>query len=136
MNKVVRPDNIPAKDEEKKVTRKQFHLRVPVLPEERAAIEHNAKQAGLSVAAYLRNVGLGYRITGITDSKQVEELIRINGDLGRLGGLLKMWLANDERAKRFGKSHIQNILDRVLVTQNEMYNTIKLIVRPLTKSKP
>lgn len=38
------------------------HLRVPVLPDEEEAIKEKARQAGLSVAAYLRNVGMGYRI--------------------------------------------------------------------------
>ena len=47
--------------EAKPPTRKQGrHLRVPVLPEEEAAIKQKAAETGLSVAAYLRNVGLGY----------------------------------------------------------------------------
>ncbi len=118
---------------EKKVTRKQTHLRVPVLPEEKDAIEQNARKAGLSVAAYLRNVGLGYRITGIIDNKHVEELSRINGDLGRLGGLLKLWLTNSEKTKQLGSAHISQVLERIMQTQDELLKIIKRVVTPKTK---
>lgn len=74
-----------------KQTRKHGrHLRVPVLPDEESVIKENAARAGLSVAKYLRNIGIGYRITGIVDNKEVDKLIKINADLGRLGGLLKL----------------------------------------------
>jgi len=48
-----------------KVTRKHTHLRVPVLPEEKALIEKQAKAAGRSVAAYLRALGMGYEVGSI-----------------------------------------------------------------------
>src|SRR5690554_7322460 len=70
--------------------KRRHHLRVPVLPEEKIHIEQQAKQAGMSVARYLREVGQGYQIKGVTDYQRVRELARINGDLGRLGGLLKL----------------------------------------------
>ena len=85
-------------DDPRKPTRKAGrHLRVPVLPDEEAEIKRLAASVGLPVAAYLRNVGLGYQVPGILDNKRVEELARINGDLGRLGGLLKLWLTDDVR---------------------------------------
>jgi mobilization protein NikA len=51
---------------------------------ERRQIDANANAAGLSLSTYLLNVGIGYEIRSIVDHKQVEELARINGDLGRL----------------------------------------------------
>lgn len=42
------------------------HLRVPVLPEEEEEIKKRAKQTGLSVAAYLRNIGLGYQVPALS----------------------------------------------------------------------
>jgi hypothetical protein len=38
--------------------------------------------------------------------------IRINGDLGWLGGLLKLWLSNDERATHFGYTQLQVVLGK------------------------
>jgi hypothetical protein len=41
------------------------HLRVPVLYEEEAAIKQNAEAAGLTVAAYLLNIGMGGSVANI-----------------------------------------------------------------------
>ena len=118
-------------DDPRKPTRKAGrHLRVPVLPDEEAEIKRLAASVGLPVAAYLRNVGLGYQVPGILDNKRVEELARINGDLGRLGGLLKLWLTDDVRTARFGELTIKALLGRIEATQDEMSQVMKSVVRP------
>lgn len=111
-------------------TRKARHLRVPVLPAEEAQIKRLAAAAGLPVAAYLRKVGLGYRLQGILDHRRVEELARINGDLGRLGGLLKLWLTNDERTAAFGEATIRAVLAKIADTQDEMHAVMRAVVLP------
>ena len=111
-------------------TRKARHLRVPVLPAEEAQIKRLAAAAGLPVAAYLRKVGLGYRLQGILDHRRVEELARINGDLGRLGGLLKLWLTNDERTAAFGEATIRAVLAKITDTQDEMHAVMRAVVLP------
>jgi hypothetical protein len=105
-------------------------IKVYCLPEERRQIEANANAAGLSLSRYLLNVGIGYQIRGIVDHKQVEELARINGDLGRLGGLLKLWLTDDERAAQFGKATIRAVLARIEATQDQMIELMKRVIRP------
>jgi hypothetical protein len=105
-------------------------IKVYCLPEERRQIEANANAAGLSLSTYLLNVGIGYRIRGIVDHKQVEELARINGDLGRLGGLLKLWLTDDERSAQFGKATIRAVLSRIEATQDQMIELMKTVIRP------
>lgn len=113
------------------VTRKNSPpIKVYCLPEERRQIEANAKATGLSCAAYLRNLGLGYQVTGIVDFQQVGELARINGDLGRLGGLLKLWLTNDARTAQFGESIIRALLSKIESTQDEMGKIMLRIVIP------
>ena len=93
-----------------KVTRKHSPpIKVYCLPAEKQEIEALAEQAGMSAARYLREVGQGYQITGVVDCKQVRELARINGDLGRLGGLLKLWLTQDQRARSFGEDTIRAV---------------------------
>ena len=72
------------------------------MPEEKKIIEEKAIQCGLSAAAYLRNVGLGYEPKSVLDLKKVDDLAKVNGDLGRLGGLLKLWLTNKEKVALFG----------------------------------
>lgn len=121
------------KEDKKKPTRKARQLRVPVLPDEEAAIKKMAASAGLPVAAYLRNVGLGYQVRGILDNKRVEELARINGDLGRLGGLLKLWLTDDPRTARFGESTIRALLSKIEDTQDHMHMVMQSVVMPRTE---
>jgi hypothetical protein len=119
-----------ATNDDKTTRRRCPPIKVYCLPEERRQIEANANAAGLSLSRYLLNVGIGYQIRGIVDHKQVEELARINGDLGRLGGLLKLWLTDDERAAQFGKATIRAVLSRIEATQDQMIELMKRVIRP------
>ena len=105
-------------------------IKVYCLPEERRQIEANANTAGLSLSTYLLKVGSGCQMHSIIDHKQVEELARINGDLGRLGGLLKLWLTDDERTAQFGKATIRAVLARIEATQNQMIDLINRVITP------
>lgn len=118
-------------DNKKQATRKASPpIKVYCLPEERAQIEANAKAAGLSLSAYLLAVGQGYAIQGILDYERVRELVSINGDLGRLGGLLKLWLTDDARTAHFGDSTIRALLARIEATQDQMRGVMKQVVYP------
>ena len=107
-----------------KKERRDKKLRVPVLPIEEAEIKNKATDAGLTVDEYLRNLGLGYQVPSIVDSRQVDSLLKINGDLGRLGGLIKLWLTNDKRTKLIGKSQLHLTLDSIRNTQSAMLDAI------------
>lgn len=72
---------------------RQRTLRVVVNDHERERIEAMAKMAGLSLSAYLRTAGLNHPIRSMLDYDAIMELIRLHADLGRVGGLLKLWLA-------------------------------------------
>ena len=114
-----------------KVTRKgSTPIKVYCLPEERAAIEANAQAAGMSTSAYLLAVGQGYQVKGVTDFENVRDLVRVNGDLGRLGGLLKLWLTDDVRTLQFGEATILALLGRIEATQDEMSRIMKAVVQP------
>ena len=115
-------------------SRKRLQLRVPVLSTESDEIRRLAAAAGLSVASYLRTVGLGYRVTGTLDYECVQELARINGDLGRLGGLLKLWLTDDPRTAAFGEATIRALLGKIEDTQAAMRDTMRSVVLPRSKS--
>lgn len=110
--------------------KRKHHLRVPVFPDEKQLIEEQARRAGMSVARFLRDVGQGYRIGGVVDYEQVRELARINGDLGRLGGLLKLWLTNDERTAQFGEATLRAVLSRIEATQDQMGQVMMNVVMP------
>ena len=66
-------------------------LRVFVSECERAEIETRAAATGLSVSAYLRNLGLGFQPHSTLDQEAILALLKVNADQGRLGGLFKLW---------------------------------------------
>ncbi len=100
------------------------HLRVPVNAKEDHEIKRKAHDTGLSVAKYMRLVSLGYSVQSVIDNQQVEKLLKINGDLGRAGGLLKMWLTNDVRTKIISRAEIEETLFAIRTTQNAMLDAI------------
>lgn len=64
-----------------------------VTEDERAELVERAAQAGMSQSAFLRAVGLNEPIRSVVDLQAVADLGKVNGDLGRVAGLLKLWLA-------------------------------------------
>ena len=102
-------------------------------PAEAEAIEELARSVGMSVASYLRAVGAGYQPRAIVDRDQVEEMLRINGDLGRLGGLLKLWLSDDAKLGQFDRGQIRQVilgaLRRIEENQAELRSAVRLALR-------
>jgi len=120
---------------EKSATRRERpRIRVTTDEEEALAIKTQAKAAGLSVSAYLRHVGMGYPIRSILDHERVKDLIRVNTDLGRLGGLLKLWLSNDERLSLKNFPHIDRTIvaavNKIEANQEVLRDIMKQVVTP------
>jgi hypothetical protein len=78
--------------------RRNVIIKVVVTATEAAEIKENAGAARLPLSPYLRTLGLGWTPKSTLDYQAVLELGKVNADLGRLGGLLKLWLS--ERANQ------------------------------------
>ena len=80
------------------------------------------------MSSLLRRLGMGHQPPSVLDSKLILELAKINGDQGRLGGLLKMWLTNDERFADFDavqmRRTIEVVLSRIQQTQQAMLDLV------------
>lgn len=85
---------------------------------------------GNLIGYFLLAVGQGYRVQGVTDDENVRELVRVKGDLGRLGGLLKLWLIDEARTARFGVETILALLGKIEATQDKMGGIMESMVRP------
>ena len=72
---------------------RENRIKVAVSDSERAEIERLAAVAGLPVSTYLRTAALHCRINSVYDLDAVRELMAVAGGIGRVGGLLKLWLS-------------------------------------------
>ncbi len=102
-------------------------IRVWATKAERELIQKNANSTGQSLSSFLRNVGMGIEPKSTLDQQHTLQLLKASADLGRLGGLLKMWLTNDERFSIFNQSirNIDDLYEAVLKTQQELNEKIK-----------
>ena len=92
---------------------------VVVSARERAQIEERAKIASLSVSAYLRAAGLHHPIRSVLDNQAVCDLARVNGDQGRLGGLLKLWLM-EQAGPGAPATEVRRLLDGIAEVQAQL----------------
>lgn len=112
-----------------KCTRKNTPpVKVYCLPDERAQLQANARAVRKSLSTYLLNVGLGYPVQSVQDERCVEALLRVNADQGRLGGLIKMWLTNDERTAAVGELTLRALLAKIDATQAELLDVVRKVL--------
>lgn len=119
---------------EKIVTRKgSTPIKVWCLPAEREVIRANAERSGMSVSRYLRSVGMGSEVKSVVDYERVSELTKMAGDLGRLGGLLKLWLTRPESLAKFGEARtrdaIEGALDEIYGSQKAIQDLVRQVLR-------
>jgi len=86
------------------------HIKVWVTPEEKAAIGEAASNSGMKESAYLRALGLNTPVRSVLDLEAVTDLVKVNGDLGRVAGLLKLWLA-EKRGQGALPMTVENMMD-------------------------
>jgi hypothetical protein len=90
---------------------------------ERVSIETRAREARLSVSAYLRAAGLGQPVRSVLDQDAVLHLAKVNGDQGRLGGLLKLWLV-DRPGQGLSEAEVRRLLDRIGALQGRLAEVV------------
>lgn len=112
--------------------RKLPAFRVYCLEDEYSTIAINAAAAGMSASRYLRSVGIGYQVRSIEDQRMATTLVKINADLGRLGGLLKALLTNDERFDGLGGEELQRLTISTIRGINEQQERLRRVVEGIT----
>lgn len=98
-------------------------IKVWVTDADKSEVAKQAAQAGLSMSAYLLAAGLNHKIRSVLDLKAVSELARVNGDLGRVAGLLKLWLA-----EKRGQGARAVDVDAMMVEFRELQGEIRAIM--------
>lgn len=75
------------------------HIDTRLTVEEYETIKRKAYTTGVSSSEYLRSVGINYPLKSVVDQVALDELIKAKSDLGRVGGLFKKWLVNQDNKK-------------------------------------
>ena len=117
-------------DAKKERTRRESTpVKVWVTAAEKAAIGEKAGAHSMSASAYLRSLGLALPIQSTIDQRAVLEMLKINADLGRLGGLIKMWLTSNESfesgSAQVMQRKLDGTLDQILALQKQMSDRIQ-----------
>ncbi|TVM14024.1 pirin [Oceanidesulfovibrio indonesiensis] len=106
---------------------KKHRLRAYVTPEEYEQIIHQAEQYNLSVSAFVRKVALGEPLPNVDYAKTRLELLRINADMGRLGGLFKFWLGDKDRSAQEATPQLRELLHEIEKRQLELKEVVRQI---------
>jgi len=84
-------------------------IEIWVTDEEKAAITDKANEAGISRSGYLRALGMNTPIRSVVDLTAVVDLANVGGDLGRVAGMLKLWLA-EKRGEGANAIDVQSVM--------------------------
>ena len=95
------------------------YIKVFVSSDEWDDLTERAEQSGMSMSAYLRAAGLNHPIRSVYDLKAVVDLGKVNGDLGRVAGLLKLWLA-DHRGFGAKPAEVEKMMEEFRALQTEL----------------
>lgn len=104
------------------------YIKVFVTEDERAELIERAAQAGMSQSAFLRAVGLNTPIRSVVDLTAVADLAKANGDLGRVAGLLKLWLA-EKRGQGARPTDVKAMMNDFRKLQGELLAIMSRVVR-------
>jgi hypothetical protein len=115
-------------DVSSKRRRRQRYLHIRVHAEEAEAIAAQARAVGMTVGAYVRAVAAGYQPRAIVDRERVHEMLRVNGDLGRLGGLLKLWLSDDAKLNQFDRGQVRQAILAALRRIDENQGALRSVI--------
>ncbi|QYD22768.1 conjugal transfer protein TraJ [Klebsiella quasipneumoniae] len=103
-------------------------IEVWVNNDEKAELADRAAQSGLSLSAYLPAVGRNSPIRSMVDLLAVADLAKVNGDPGRVAGLLKLWLA-EKRGQGASPMDVEAMMNEFHKLQSEVLSIMPRVVR-------
>lgn len=104
------------------------YIKVFVTEDERAELVERAAQAGMSQSAFLRAIGLNEPIRSVVDLQAVADLGKVNGDLGRVAGILKLWLA-EKRGQGVRPTEVEAMMNDFRRLQHMLIPIMSRIVK-------
>lgn len=86
---------------------------VRMTPQEWASIEDLADTCSLSVPGFMRQMALGYTPKSTLDQQAVIEMAQVNGDMGRVVGILKLWLTTESKKDEAFAHNIPRLINEL-----------------------
>lgn len=93
---------------------------VKCTPDEYQTISEKATFCAVKNATFLRNLALNYPVNSKVDQLAYLEIVKCRADLGRLGGLLKMWLSNKERRAGLNEIDVRSLYKEIEEKQEKL----------------
>ena len=86
-------------------------------------INETARAVPLPVSGLLRKLALDYQPPNLIGQETLLTIIKLRGDFGGLGGLLKLWLV-EEPGRAVSDNEVRAALDMILMKQSELTDLI------------
>ena len=116
--------------------RRTYHIDTRLTKQEFDTIKFKAAATGVSASEYLRSLGCNYPLKSMVDQLAVDELIQARSDLGRVGGLFKKWLSEQEgRSGKIGSKNYKEVDDLVLDLESKQEILLDAAKQLLKSSK-
>jgi hypothetical protein len=88
-----------------------------------------APSSGLSMSVHLKTLGLAHEPKSVLDAERVGDLLKACGDLGRLGGLLKLWLV-EKPGQGASADEVRHLLEQIQAAREAIVDKVAAIWLP------
>ena len=100
--------------------KKTINRQVRMTPEEFEVLSAKAATYGVKLPQYLRDCGMERPLRSLAEQRVFSVLSQLNADQGRLGGLLKLWLTEEERSAQGWNRDIKELLEGIKLNQEQI----------------
>lgn len=105
-------------------------LAVRLSPAEYDAVKRAARDCAVPPSTLLRQLGLGFTPRTLVDREAVVELALLRAELGRIGGLLKLWLSRDESVQIGLAMRVPDAVDSLRRSETRLLEAIETLAPP------
>lgn len=96
-------------------------------PDEYQQVINSAAKARLSVSTFVKRVCLFQDVRGTVDHQAIHALAKTNADMGRLGGLFKMFLSEGKAGQQVDE--LKRILKSIESTKAQLTKDYQRVVK-------
>ena len=96
---------------------------------EKARLIEKAADAEVTLSSYLRCVATGVRLRSQRHYQRVQSTVAVRGDVGRYGGLLKLWLSVAPKTDGFDRAQIIAVLKRTELARDAVKGLLRRVMR-------